>query len=330
VVDVHNEARHLANLKSGKQDIHSVGGGKTKCNCGADSGKCPCAPGQCTCSSCAKNADAKTTAARTEELRDKLGADKIKVATSIAEAVSEADLIFICVSNDKAIKNTIESALQSDVEGKLFVDCSTVSPETTDSIALAVVGRGAEFVACPVFGAPAMADSGQLICVLAGAAASVTKVKPYTTGVMGRAIIDFSGEKHGKATLLKIIGNTFVLNMVETLAQGHVVAEKTGLGVEQLHQFVEVMFPGPFAAYSSRMRQGDYYKRNEPLFAADLAIKDVTHALSLAEKSGSSLPNMEVAKKHLEEVKSQQGAKGDIAGIYGAVRRASGLPFENK
>ena len=31
VLDVHNEARHLANMKSGKQDIHSVGDGRTKC-----------------------------------------------------------------------------------------------------------------------------------------------------------------------------------------------------------------------------------------------------------------------------------------------------------
>lgn len=31
VVDVHNEARHLANLKTGKQDMHSVGDGRTKC-----------------------------------------------------------------------------------------------------------------------------------------------------------------------------------------------------------------------------------------------------------------------------------------------------------
>lgn len=31
VLDVHNEARHLANLKSGKQDIHPIGGGKTQC-----------------------------------------------------------------------------------------------------------------------------------------------------------------------------------------------------------------------------------------------------------------------------------------------------------
>lgn len=108
-----------------------------------------------------------------------------------------------------------------------------------------------------------MADSGQLVCVLAGPAAAVDKVKPYTTGVMARANIDFSGQPHGKATMLKIIGNTFILNMIEALSEGHVVAEKSGLGVDNLHQFIETMFPGPYAAYSTRMRSGDYHKREK-------------------------------------------------------------------
>ena len=49
--------------------------------------------------------------------------------------------------------------------------------------------------------------------------------------------------------------------MVETISEGQVVAEKTGLGVDILHQFLEVMFPGPYAAYSNRMKSGDHYKK---------------------------------------------------------------------
>jgi 3-hydroxyisobutyrate dehydrogenase-like beta-hydroxyacid dehydrogenase len=91
-----------------------------------------------------------------------------------------------------------------------------------------------------------MADAGQLVCVLAGPKESVEKVKPYTKGVIGKANVDFSGQPAGKATLLKIIGNTFVLNIVESLSERHVLAEKSGLGGENLHQFIETMFPGPY------------------------------------------------------------------------------------
>ncbi|KAI9875757.1 MAG: hypothetical protein M1830_008024 [Pleopsidium flavum] len=269
------------------------------------------------------------TEKRATDLSSKLPPGKSTVVSSIAEAVSKSDIIFTCVGDDNAIVETIDTALTEDVKGKLFVDCSTVHPDTTNKLAKAIEGKGAQFVACPVFGAPAMAESGQLICVLAGPKAAVEKVKPYTAGVMGRAIIDFSGQPHGKATLLKIIGNTFILNMIEALSEGHVVAEKSGLGVDNLHQFIETMFPGPYTAYSTRMKTGDYHKREEPLFSVDLARKDARHALALASSAGAKMKNVEVADAHLAEVQKHVGSRGDIAGIYGAVRQESGLNFEN-
>jgi 3-hydroxyisobutyrate dehydrogenase-like beta-hydroxyacid dehydrogenase len=269
------------------------------------------------------------TQARADELCTALG-DKTKVALTVEDAVSGADIVFTCVGDDQAIKDTIDAAIKGDVKGKLFVDCSTIHPTTTNELAKLIEAKGAQFVACPVFGAPAMADNGQLVCVLAGPAEAVAKVKPYTTGVMGRAIIDFSSQPQGTATHLKIIGNTFILNMVETLSEGLTVAEKSGLGVDNLHKFIETMFPGPYTAYSTRMRSGDYYKREEPLFAVDLARKDARHAMDLAKSSGCQMRAVEVADKHLAEVKEHMGARGDISGVYGAVRKESGLVFENQ
>lgn len=254
---------------------------------------------------------------------------KSTAAASIDEVVSKSDIIFTCVGDDAAINDTIDQALKGNVKGKLFVDCSTVHPDTTEALAKKITAAGAEFVACPVFGAPAMAESGQLVCVLAGPKESVEKVKPYCKGVMGRAIVDFGGQPVGKATLMKVIGNTFILNMVETLSEGHVLAEKSGLGNDNLHQFIETMFPGPYTAYSTRMLSGDYHKREEPLFAVDLARKDARHAMALAKAAGTRLKDVEVADAHLEQVQKHRGEKGDIASIYGAVRQEAGLKFEN-
>jgi 3-hydroxyisobutyrate dehydrogenase-like beta-hydroxyacid dehydrogenase len=68
----------------------------------------------------------------------------------------------------------------------------------------------------------------------------------------------------------------------------------------------------------------------QPLFNADGARKDVRHALSLAKSSGTRMRAMETIDDHLKAVQDHMGAKGDIAGIYGAVRQESGLKFENK
>ncbi|KAK3704776.1 hypothetical protein LTR37_013607 [Vermiconidia calcicola] len=276
------------------------------------------------------------TSARAEKLAASFPDDKqekVKIAYSIEECVKEADIVFTCVGDDAAVTDTIDTALKvPEVKdgGKLFVDCSTVHPETTNKLAKTINDAGAEFVACPVFGAPAMADSGSLICVLAGPKASVDKVRPFCKGVMGRAEVNYSDQPHGNASRLKIVGNTFILHMVESLSEGHVLAEKSGLGVENLHSFIEVMFPGPYTAYSNRLKSGDYYQREEPAFTAKLARKDFGHAKSLADSAGVRLKGLEVAGQHLQDVVDYAGDKGDIAGVYGAVRKEAGLEFENQ
>jgi len=89
------------------------------------------------------------TEKRARDLSSKLPSGKSTLVSSIEEAVSKSDIIFICVGDDKAITDTIETAVKGDVKGKLFVDCSTVHPDTTNMLAKTIEGKGAQFVACP-------------------------------------------------------------------------------------------------------------------------------------------------------------------------------------
>jgi len=41
------------------------------------------------------------------------------------------------------------------------------------------------------------------------------------------------------------------------------------------------------------------------------------------------MKNVEVANEYLKVVKEHMGARGDIAGIYGAKRVEAGMKFEN-
>jgi 3-hydroxyisobutyrate dehydrogenase-like beta-hydroxyacid dehydrogenase len=269
------------------------------------------------------------TRKRCEDLQKLLSPGAIEIVDSIEAGASKADFIFICIADDTAVQASVEAILKVNVTGKLIVDCSTVHPETTEAVAKAVCSRGASFVAAPVFGAPAMADAGQLVCVLAGPKESIEKARPFFKGVIGRAEIDLSNQPYSKASTLKVLGNTFIFNMVEQLAEGFVVAEKCGLGTEPLLQFVEAIFPGPYVAYANRMLSGDYHTRQNPLFAVDLAKKDIRHAKSIAGSVGARLQNAETAETHLDLVREVRGASGDIAGIYGAARIEAGLNFEN-
>lgn len=259
--------------------------------------------------------------------------NKASVAPSLPEAVNPATLIFICVGDDPALNQIFAAILEAkdlDISGKTFVDCSTVHPDTSRKTQAALSQRGAAFVACPVFGAPNMAVAGQLVVVPAGSAEAIERVRPYLDGVTARATLPLTGnEDVGRASLMKVLGNTFILNMVESLAEGVTAAEKTGLGAEMYEQWVTTMFPGAFAKYAERMTSGDYHKREEPLFAVDLARKDLRHASTLASEGGMRLRSVEVTDGYLQEVKKERGEKGDVAAVYGAIRKEAGLPFAN-
>lgn len=66
------------------------------------------------------------TRQRATDLNAKLPAGTTTIAASVEEAVAKADIIFTCLGDDAAIKETITTAMKGDVQGKLFVDCSTV------------------------------------------------------------------------------------------------------------------------------------------------------------------------------------------------------------
>ncbi|MCJ1397907.1 2' O-ribose methyltransferase [Xylographa trunciseda] len=250
------------------------------------------------------------------------------VASSAEEAVARSDMIWSCLSDEEAVNQVFGILLEKDLRGKIFVECSTVTPEASNKLAAKVIAAGAEFVSMPVFGEPSMAAAGVLTCVPAGKVESVAKVKPYLIGVLGRAVIDFGGQEAGNASLLKVIGNVFIVNMIETLSEGHVLAEKTGLGVENLEKFLQVVFPAPYMIYSKRMRSGAYYKA-EPIVNIAMAKNVASHVMDLARASGTNLPAYEAACKHMDAVQCHIGKAGDISGIYGALRMESGLAYEN-
>jgi 3-hydroxyisobutyrate dehydrogenase-like beta-hydroxyacid dehydrogenase len=89
------------------------------------------------------------TTKRAEDLSASLPKGTTTVAASVQEAVTKSDIIFTCLLNDQAVQDIYTSAAKENIKGKLFVDCSTVHPETTEVLAKSVLAQGADFVACP-------------------------------------------------------------------------------------------------------------------------------------------------------------------------------------
>lgn len=68
---------------------------------------------------------------------------------------------------------------------------------------------------------------------------------------------------------------------------------------------------------------------DQPQVPIDMALKDAHHAQATAEEIGVALPTLQLAESHLQAVKTQCGASGDSSAVYGIMRKANGLPFDN-
>ncbi|KPM41830.1 hypothetical protein AK830_g4730 [Neonectria ditissima] len=267
---------------------------------------------------------------RTMSRGDALKEEGAVPVEKVEDLARKSDIIFSCVSNDQVLQQTARDIIASgSLKGKVYVDCSTVHPDTSKAIAGQIAEAGGEFVAAPVFGASPMAVTGKLIFVTAGPSTATDKIAPYLTGVMGRSVISM-GTDVSKSSLLKIAGNICVVSFMEVLSEAHVFAEKTGLGSQVLETMIADMFGPVLESYSKRLTTGAYAPppSGKAGFDVQLAIKDAKHALTCAKDAGTRLEVSELALRHMEEARVMEPSRPlDSSSMYGAIRKDAGLDF---
>ncbi|KAL4927671.1 uncharacterized protein BDV17DRAFT_299107 [Aspergillus undulatus] len=244
------------------------------------------------------------TIATGEPLRE-LGATP---ATSLLDLVARCDAIFTMLANDAVLTETITSLysslptapqqinLQINLDKKIFIDCSTVHPDTTAHASKTLSGLGA------VLSAP-------LVFALGEPAPGIVNVRRYIDGVMGRMVIESSDETRS-AALLKIGGwiadmltaarwIIITLNLMEAVGEAQVFAERTGLETAAMEELITESF-GPVA--------GGCIERKTTL----------------------KLPGTETTHKNMRAARDYAGECLDSSSMYGILRMEAGLPFWNE
>ncbi|CAG8428311.1 unnamed protein product [Penicillium salamii] len=247
---------------------------------------------------------------------------------SIASLVAGCDLIFISTSDDAALVSIVDQILDvSNLDKKIVVDTTTVHPNTTRQTSNRLKGRGASFIAAPVFGATPAAESGSVLMAMGGPSDAVATVAPFGKGVIARDVMVVSDQPE-KASMLKTLGNFIVAGTMEIIGEAQVLAEKSDLGTDTLERLLELNFPGVAHSSSVRMTQGQ-----SPWSSLELGIKDVQHGITSAENSRTRLKVAEVALENMMRAKAFSEAHGDrpldSSSGYGTIRQDAGLDFES-
>jgi 3-hydroxyisobutyrate dehydrogenase len=103
-------------------------------------------------------------------------------AAATPTALAGACEVIITILTDAAAIDAVyggpEGLLAGDVQGKLFIEMSTVQPATELALAEKVRRKGAAFVECPVGGTTGPARQGQLIGLLGAEPVDAARVEP--------------------------------------------------------------------------------------------------------------------------------------------------------
>jgi 3-hydroxyisobutyrate dehydrogenase len=192
---------------------------------------------------------------RTREKAQGLGAE---VAGSPAEAVDGADVVITMLSDGPTVAQVMDGVTLSNEQ--IWWQASTIGLEWVEELG--------PFVDGPVMGTRKPAEDGALTVLASGPGRE--RLGEVFAPVSAK-VID-CGDEVGAGTRLKLVGNHWVLSLVEGLAETIALAEQ--LGVDP-RDFLSLIDGGPMYAPYAKLKGEAIIERSfEPSFPLALAAKD--------------------------------------------------------
>lgn len=257
---------------------------------------------------------------RSREKAEPLAEDGIEVAGSPAAAVEGADLVVTMLSDGDAVAATMEQALPAMSGDAVWAQMSTVGIEASDRLSGLAAERGVAYVDAPVLGTRQPAEQGQLVVLAAGPGEAVARCRPVFEAV-GSKLVEL--DEVGQATRLKLVLNTWVVGVVENLAETIALARGLGLDPRLFLQSIEGGgLDMPYAHLKGQLMLDESFE--PPAFPLRLALKDARLVLDAARGGGLELPLVEAVESQFERAAEAGHGDEDLAALYRAV--APGAP----
>lgn len=170
------------------------------------------------------------TPGKSKPLAD-LGATVVDSPAAVAAASEAVITILTDAQAIDAIYGGPDGLLSGDVAGKLFIDMSTVRPETEIALAKKVHAKGAAFAECPVGGSTAPAREGKLYGFLGGEPADTARAKPILEQLCRR--IEYCGPS-GSGALVKLAINLPLMVAWQAFGEAFALVRDLGFTPDRL------------------------------------------------------------------------------------------------
>ncbi len=224
---------------------------------------------------------------RTADRMDEFTAAGADSATSPAAVAAQCDIIMICVSDTPDVEQVIAAkhgVLETISAGKLVIDHSTISPQTTRELAAMLNAKGAHMLDAPISGGSEGAARGTLSIMVGGDPAQFERARPYLEA-FGKTITYVGSQ--GAGQMVKLVNQILVVNTHMAVCEAFLFAQAGGLDLEQTLKAVE---GGAAGSWMLSNRGSQVIVRDwRPGFTIDLQQKDLRLVLQAADQLGVPL-----------------------------------------
>lgn len=252
----------------------------------------------------------------------------VRIASTVREVAEKSENIITVLPEPHHVAGVYKQMLEPpsllkdgfSAKERLFIDCSTIDPMTSQSVASAAHASGqGKFIDAPMSGGVVGAQAGTLTFMI-GAAPEIVERATKILSLMGKRVLHL-GEQgaglHGK------LANNYLLalNNIAT-AEAMNMGIQWGLDPKALANMInistgkcwpsEVNNPVPGVIEGSPSSRG-----YEGGFGIGLAAKDLKLAVKAAKESNIRLALGDTAKAFYEEVEAAENCKGrDFSVVY--------------
>lgn len=232
-----------------------------------------------------------------EDLAAELGC---AAPATLSEVTAAADVIFTVVTNDAAMRAIfLDEAdnLLTGAEGRVFVNCATLSPGIHREVCEAARARGAECLEAAMASSISHAREGKLYLMTGGDEATHQKVLPLLElmSVNRRHVGGI-----GRAAEVKALVNMVMNINTAGLAEGLGLAAALGHDLDMIREVFSQ------TGANSRVLETDsadmVAREHDCWFSAEHAAKDSGIAAGLAVEAGLDLPLNKAAKAQYDKM----------------------------
>ncbi len=222
-----------------------------------------------------------TNAAPVERLRTQ-GA---QVVTNPQEVARASEIIVVCVPDAPQVDDVCLGAdgiIHGAASGTIVIDCSTIAPTESQSIARVLCEHGIHMLDAPISGGPERAATGELAIMVGGDADVFNRALPVLN-TLGKSVTHVG--PNGMGEVIKLANNIIAGNLMISIAEAFTMAVKSGANAEIVRDVIMQSAGANFLLgnwLTDRMLKDNY----EGGFATRLMQKDLGAALESARALG--------------------------------------------